>query len=494
MHEVLPKTKRERDIALSVVVLQVLRATSLPWAAGLNPDHLVELRAAAAKTTKAMAGSTSTATFAPVAEAFAGAKAVAATRTRTIVSVLAQGGASAVDNSLAIDVEWIDDGRFPAHLASAPLWLSGTPPSAIDAWRTLKAAMLDSHEDWQVWTDWYESRLDGSAANEALEVARALIDDEIWKQGPRVVNAEIARLIELHPPKPVKAPDPALGSALAIANGRLTLTNLTPPGDFSRSVQGALHQRLRALCPNLLAKSKQVGNTHPGLLSIAAEYAELIAEPVESLDVVALWAVGAGVVAAADTFSRPPQTGVMQEPLEPEHLVLLKQVASVHGGFILGFELGRELTDRADNARVGLETLSEIIPPAHDLLDRWSRATKFVEERTRHFFAALSSAAVEPSWRIARSGYSVYAFTRDALIALGRAASALDRSATSRLSVATAVVLVAPQYAAESQAMIEFLLANAPTVLAFSDPFPELKFWLVEVLDALKKDHDFRSR
>ena len=67
------------------------------------------------------------------------------------------------------------------------------------AWRSLKEALLSANEGWEVWTDWYEARLAGDAAHppiEALEIARATIADEIWKQGPSVVNAEIKRLID----------------------------------------------------------------------------------------------------------------------------------------------------------------------------------------------------------------------------------------------------------------------------------------------------------
>lgn len=63
---------------------------------------------------------------------------------------------------------------------------------------------LSSHragQHWEVWTDWYDARLAGDAARppiEALEVARLKIADEIWRQGPAAVNAEIQRLIDGH--------------------------------------------------------------------------------------------------------------------------------------------------------------------------------------------------------------------------------------------------------------------------------------------------------
>jgi hypothetical protein len=73
------------------------------------------------------------------------------------------------------------------------------PP--IQVWGTLRAALLAADQGWEVWTEWYEARLVGDAAhppNEALEIARATIPNEIWRHGPAAVNAEIKRLIAEH--------------------------------------------------------------------------------------------------------------------------------------------------------------------------------------------------------------------------------------------------------------------------------------------------------
>ncbi len=59
-------------------------------------------------------------------------------------------------------------------------------------------------EDWDVWTVWYEARLTGGPtypylspeANEEIEVARVPIADEVWAEGPAVVNAESKRIVE----------------------------------------------------------------------------------------------------------------------------------------------------------------------------------------------------------------------------------------------------------------------------------------------------------
>jgi hypothetical protein len=119
--------------------------------------------------------------------------------------------ASTSGSAFAADAQLIDQGVSPSALAVRPLWLTGTPTWASEAWIRLGQALLKENRDWKVWTDWYRARLDGSPAIEALEVARVMIADEIWKQGPRGVNAEIGRLIAKYSPPP---PLPDIPSAL----------------------------------------------------------------------------------------------------------------------------------------------------------------------------------------------------------------------------------------------------------------------------------------
>jgi hypothetical protein len=55
---------------------------------------------------------------------------------------------------------------------------------------------LDANEAWEVWTDWYEARLEAGPTDQAIEVARATIPGRAWEEGPKVVNAQIRRLLE----------------------------------------------------------------------------------------------------------------------------------------------------------------------------------------------------------------------------------------------------------------------------------------------------------
>ena len=111
----------------------------------------------------------------------------------------ARSGFVSVDDDATV----IDAGATGPDVAGQPLWPNGSPSWASDSWRQLKTALLGAGEGWKVWIDWYEARLAGDGGrppDEALEIARATIADEIWKQGPTVVNAEIKRLIAEHSP------------------------------------------------------------------------------------------------------------------------------------------------------------------------------------------------------------------------------------------------------------------------------------------------------
>ena len=216
--------KSPRVTNLSDFVLPSLRAAALPWAAARYPAHGSELRAAAraaadveslfaaafdaalasdsvfAASTAAYAAAAA-ATYAARAATAAGASDSVFAASTAVAPALAAGFAADFAAARAADVEAIEAGRSGAAVTAMPLWPNGVPYWANGAWLSLRAALLAANEGWEVWTDWYEARLAGDAGrppNEALEIARAKIADQIWKQGPAAVNAEIKRLIAEH--------------------------------------------------------------------------------------------------------------------------------------------------------------------------------------------------------------------------------------------------------------------------------------------------------
>lgn len=119
------------------------------------------------------------------------------------------------------DANALGRGCFHEEFNETALWHTGAPDWIREPWHKLRDALLSAGDDWFVWVDWYQDRLDGKPANETLETAKALIPNEIWDAGPAKLNAEIARLINEHERQAVAEFDPA--SDPVDASNELTL-------------------------------------------------------------------------------------------------------------------------------------------------------------------------------------------------------------------------------------------------------------------------------
>lgn len=206
--------RAEGDIQAHLI-LSCLRAAALSWTAGRYPvrDELrrdaylfaaghraTDLAADDATYSQARAAGVVVTTEPLITiDVAADAMGYAVSATDKAALTVAHTAVNATAEVLELDRARIDSGHSGAELAGLPLWPLRAAAWATDNWRTLKSALLAAGQDWEVWTDWYEARLAGdtaSAPNEALEVARAMIPDAVWRKGPETANAEIRRLIE----------------------------------------------------------------------------------------------------------------------------------------------------------------------------------------------------------------------------------------------------------------------------------------------------------
>jgi hypothetical protein len=187
--------------------LSCLRASSISWAAMRMAGQEIE-RAAAADAYAAAYANADVAADAYAAAAASANAAVSAASANAAVSASAIAAASSAAAAAAaifvFDILPSVNADIQAllnkqNLAEAPLWPDGIPPEIEEKWQELKLTLLSfPDENWQVWTDWYEARLKGAPFTAELEKTRALLPNELWKKGPKEVNAEIARLIEEH--------------------------------------------------------------------------------------------------------------------------------------------------------------------------------------------------------------------------------------------------------------------------------------------------------
>jgi hypothetical protein len=196
--------------------LRILRATSIAWVASAWPNLNFEYstRAAARKAASAArrpghvgaaAGRAADAVARTVNPGYANAPTTGYSADDVSYGIARTAHATdasseTIWSAISSDVRILtSDGRrklVPAELVFMPLWQEGVPAWAADSWRTLRAAWLQAGEDWEVWTEWYEARLEGRVAIERLEAARVLdIGERTWGAGPKVANAQIKAII-----------------------------------------------------------------------------------------------------------------------------------------------------------------------------------------------------------------------------------------------------------------------------------------------------------
>jgi hypothetical protein len=179
------------------IMLPVFRATGVAWVAAKYPTQATNLRNAYADA----ADAARPAVFAAAYAAYAAANAAnAAARATSAAS--AAFAAAAFWPAVSVDVTCVEEGATASVIAGSPLWPKGQPDEIQALWQEMKAALDAEKQDWDVWTDWYEARLAGKRSNQKLEIARAMISNEIWEEGPAKVNAEIKKLIKKHKPPP----------------------------------------------------------------------------------------------------------------------------------------------------------------------------------------------------------------------------------------------------------------------------------------------------
>jgi hypothetical protein len=149
------------------------------------------------------------------------------------------GTAAAIQRDVAAKAS----GKFVPDILERKLWPGARPRWIVEFWKELKQVLIAAKEDWDVWTDWYEARLQGKAFYEETETARLRIAEKFWKQGPGIVNREIRGLtvtqISNHyrekrgVSSPLPGVPPLLAAAMepAWAKGKLILLPFTAESD-----------------------------------------------------------------------------------------------------------------------------------------------------------------------------------------------------------------------------------------------------------------------
>jgi len=241
---------------LSDIALSVFRATAIAWARAVFPIRSREFAIAAAEASYAAtkaSGAAPAASQAARAAAFAAEGAFVTGDALFAAVDVASDAAFAADavaafwSAVSSDATRVEEeGVAASDIAGSPLWqrqrfhyhsdrqpvvelVKEQPDRLRSLWLELKATLVAANDHWDVWTDWYDDRLDGRIRNEKRELAYVRIEDALWNQGPAVVNAEIRRLVdELEPPHGTVQLE-ALGQSTTTGRAPISVAERAPP-------------------------------------------------------------------------------------------------------------------------------------------------------------------------------------------------------------------------------------------------------------------------
>lgn len=315
-----------------------------------------------------------------VADAFAEA-ALDATTASTVALAAAQDDFEAIESQSSLGQPTI---RAAAR-GYAPLWAREIPNWATEAWAQLRSILASGDDDWDVWINWYEDRLAGRpSADEDLDVALAMLPDDLWEQGPNAVNAEIRRRMEASPHAVQDAPSeliPRQGAGPHFTLGPAGMIALAPACEID--TLGNNVARIRELLPlvrraadNLIGNLNQ--NAFPELARDVADYRAAVAEDEMQIRWGTVFGLGVMLESTAEATRRNVEDR-LQPPLEDAAQAALDSILTLHGPLILATAQGRELVDEADRMYLTREEQATLRADTRAVARALKNAAKIIE-------------------------------------------------------------------------------------------------------------------
>ena len=322
---------------------------------------------------------------------------------------------AALQAAISADAIWIQQGKSPversdlAHqLADQKLWLSEQPDGIRSLWPVFRSS-LPKKEYWDVWTHWYEDRLEGRTANEALELYRTLLPEEFWQQDPVTINKaiwdkehEILALQSAAPEQPLSPPEipaqlPGVHVEIDSDSGKIIFA---PPA--SLDADGNNIAKLQSFQPQIKRLAEEAlsnisANEQPELRGALARYFELIDKPLGEINFDLVYAEGLFLEEAASAAERKVTQG-LREPLSDAGLAALNGLVGLHPLFVLNSKAGQdnlalarayeETKEEAEAEREAEKELSKAFSNADDIIaeeiaDAFAH-TANAEDSTKH--------------------------------------------------------------------------------------------------------------
>jgi hypothetical protein len=411
-------------LATRTLVLRAFRAVATAWAVAAYPQARTELNNAARD---ALSGLGDIKAQLPVRAAVyaaataAGASDVVMQHAATVIDyaldAAAAGGRDpfrSLLDAFAVDAGLLSDRHSPVTLANSQLWPGKiTPVSIRDAWNELQDGLLAENEKWEVWTSWYERRLNGDISDPDLEIAKATLGHSFWEQDPKEVNAHLNEMTEERevfssaleqeeeeeeeeeeaPPDIAEIPrqTPAASQFVVNQQGELDLLPDPPTKDDAQS-ELYLEVRYKALALSSLGHNQLADVAEPVSRFLAA-----LPEDYGGVSIARIWSRGNTL---RQRLNAHDSAGATTDPTDPAILsrlvaAMLRDLVESYNIFIIGDAEGRQLDQLrlGPQERVQAQALIDLAAPiAAAIQESIGLATASAKETLREQFEAARSA------------------------------------------------------------------------------------------------------
>jgi hypothetical protein len=323
---------------------------------------------------------------------------------RTAFVLMAETAALAT-NAAEADAALIEAGgsrdngvALAAELAARPLWPGETPFLVSEPWAQLEARLLAVDEDWEVWIEWYKDRLAGRPSDQELELARALLPDDLWQQGPKAINSEIRRLIreasnsgsagleqavssrppQSSPPEPI--PPQGAGPRFRISEaGQIAIAPPASELDAAGNDIGRVRQLLplvRGAADDLAAALNP--NQFPVLYRNLSDYRAAVAADARTIAWGVVFGLGVRLANAADAAQRQIEDRLLSA-LEDQAQEALQSLNMLHSSLIVATAEGRELEEQTEQLQMTREQQAALRADAVAIAAKLHGAAEVIE-------------------------------------------------------------------------------------------------------------------
>lgn len=483
------------------------RATALARVVAKYPKNSTEFRKAA-KAFIARATYASASFIAAFAAADAACYPFDPSRIVARAAARATDANAAVWRSVELDADFLAQGGSTSAIADRQLWPEGAPRNLSDFWSELKAELLARDEDWDVWTRWYDERIEGKPSRgEAYELVFANIPIEVWNDDFTAAN----KWIKEHLPKALDPVD--LSSLESLPEQILAAVQFSEGGagpiDLARDPASELaeqREHYEAARRKALEFSALTPNVLGDLREPMVRLLEAMPVDMQALSINRLWSRANTLrkrLAAHDDARERQQKSALPEPdpalLPPSAAETLRDVVETYNIFIVGDEKGRELDrkrlgpgerERGEQALAAMAPVVAVLPNTPEVATQ--AVPEILEEKSEAAKSAPHTLAGDQDVAVARASMGNF------VLALLRKAGKLvkDEAAFGWKGVREGayreigkVALAAPVIggvAYKWPAIVQFVAKNADALkhfarLAFNNPAVE------QMIDAILK-------